>query len=354
MAVTELTIERFRCVDSAQLNCSLTENLVVGRNASGKTTLLETLFFLGHGRSFRGTPARGLIQDKTEDFILFAKLTEPDGQLGIQAGKSGVTVKIDGSRANSRSSLVSRLPVQVIEPGIHKLIEEGPAQRRSYLDWGVFHVEQLFYSTWRRYKKALDQRNAGLREQLPADQIALWNDTLIAAGEAVNEQRITYLQKLAPFLDIAGQALFEAPLECVFNQGWAEEVSLAEAMAANYHRDHKLARTHAGPHRADIRVRFGDRLAKARVSRGQQKLIAAGLILAQLALFEKERGKPAVLLIDDPAAELDRHSLARLLEYARSIPAQRFITALEEHLVGSDEDSAVFHVEHGKVSAKVT
>ncbi len=349
MAVTHLSIERFRCVTSAQLELSQTENLIVGRNASGKTTLLETLFFLGHGRSFRGTPARGLIQDKTADFVLFAKLSEPDGQLGIQASNKGVTVKIDGSRAHSRSSLVARLPVQVIEPGIHKLIEEGPTQRRSYLDWGVFHVEQLFYSTWRRYRKALDQRNAGLRDNLPVSQIALWDDTLIAAGEAVNRQRLDYLQKLAPFLDAAGVALFDTPLECTFNRGWSEDLSLAEAMSANHERDRKLVRTHAGPHRADIRVRFGDRMAKARVSRGQQKLIAAGLVLAQLALFEHERGKPAVLLMDDPGAELDRHSLARLLEYARTIPSQRFITALESSLIATESESAVFHVEQGVV-----
>lgn len=350
MAVTYLSIERFRCVESAQLDCSPAENLITGRNASGKTSLLETLFFMGHGRSFRGTPVRGLIQDDKDDFVLFARLSEPDGRLGIQASTKGVVVKIDGSRAHSRSSLASRLPVQVIEPGIHKLIEEGPAQRRSYLDWGVFHVEQLFYTTWRRYKKALDQRNAGLRDHLPKDQIALWDDTLIAAGEAVNAQRLDYLTKLAPFLETAGLTLFDAPLECAFHRGWSDDTSLAEAMVKNQQRDLKLARTHAGPHRADIRVRFGTRIARARVSRGQQKLIAAGLVLAQLALFEQERSKPAVLLMDDPAAELDTHSLGRLLEYARTIPAQRFITALEPKLVKTADDAAVFHVEHGKVS----
>ena len=94
-------------------------------------------------------------------------------------------------------------------------------------------------------------------------------------------------------------------------------------------------------------------MARARVSRGQQKLIAAGLVLAQLALFEQERGKPAVLLMDDPGAELDKHSLTRLLEYARAIPAQRFITALEQTLIVTNDDAAVFHVEHGNVEKTV-
>ncbi|MEM7081347.1 MAG: DNA replication/repair protein RecF [Pseudomonadota bacterium] len=353
MAVTHLTIQHFRCIAEASLPFHEHENLIVGRNASGKTTLLEALFYLGHGRSFRGTPSRGLVQDGEKSLTLFARLTEPDGQLGIQAGASGMTVKIDGARAHSRSSLVTRLPVQVIEPGIHKLIEEGPVQRRGFLDWGVFHVEHLFYSTWRRYKKALDQRNAGLRDHLPVNQVSVWNDTLIAAGEEVNSQRERYLDKLRPFLDQAGMALFDTPLECVFHRGWDAEQTLAQAMANNAERDARLARTHAGPHRADIRVRFGDRLARARVSRGQQKLLAAGLVLAQLAMFEKELGKPAVLLIDDPAAELDRHSLKRLLNYARTIPAQRFITALEEPLIDADNGASVFHVERGEVEKMV-
>lgn len=352
MAVAELRVERFRCIDKATLACSADENLIVGQNASGKTTLLESLFFLGHGRSFRPTPMRGLIKDQCDDFLLFAELTDPDGKVGVQAGKSGVTVKIDGSRAHTRSSLVTRLPVQVIEPGIHKLIEEGPEQRRRYLDWGVFHVEHQFYSSWRRYRKALEQRNAGLRDGMPADQAKVWEDTLIGAGEAVLEQRTAYLEKLAPHLAFAGEVLFENPLECDFSRGWPADVTLAEAMENNRLKDRKLARTHAGPHRADIKVRFGDRLAKSRVSRGQQKLIAAGLVLAQMALFAEERDKPAVLLIDDPAAELDANSLGRLLEYIRQIPAQRFITALEERLVPPVSSAKVFHVEQGVVTAK--
>jgi len=281
MAVAELRVQRFRCIEEAVLKCAANENLIVGQNASGKTSLLETLYFLGHGRSFRPTPIRGLIQDQCDDFVLYAALTDPDGKVGAQVGRSGSTFKIDGTRASTRSSLVTRLPVQVIEPGIHKLIEEGPEQRRRYLDWGVFHVEHPFYTIWRRYRKALDQRNAGLRDGLAPAQAKAWEETVIAAGESVFELRKAYLDKLAPHLAMAGEMLFDNPLECDFARGWPEDLTLAEAMNANREKDRKLARTHAGPHRADIKVRFGRRLAKARVSRGQQKLIAAGLVLAR-------------------------------------------------------------------------
>ncbi|NNF16429.1 MAG: DNA replication and repair protein RecF, partial [Gammaproteobacteria bacterium] len=278
MAITELQIERFRCLDSVALELSTEENLIIGPNASGKTSLLEAVYFLGHGRSFRGTPSRKLIQDGMDEFLVIAKLSQPDGRIGIQATRSAVTVKIDGTRAHTRSSLAARLPVQVIEPGIHKLIEEGPAQRRRYLDWGVFHVEQEFYSTWRRYRKSLDQRNALLKTNAAAAVASSWEETLIAAGDSVQKQRLRYLKKLAPYLEEAGNALFGAPLECRFHRGWPDDQTLAETMMANRQRDQQQAYTHAGPHRADIRIRLNQKIARARVSRGQQKLLASGLV----------------------------------------------------------------------------
>ena len=353
MAVTELQIQRFRCLDSVTIQPHPQENLISGHNASGKTSLLEALFFLGHGRSFRGTTLRGLVQDEQEDSLLVAKVSDPDGRVGIQIQGGSLTVKIDGVRASSRSSLVARVPVQVIEPGIHKLIEEGPDQRRKYLDWGVFHVEHAFYAAWKRYRKALDQRNTALRERLGGKELAVWEDTLVASGEEVESLRSQYLGKLAPYLDTAGEQLFGAPLECRYSRGWSDGSSLAEAMQENREKDRRLFRTHAGPHRADLRVRLNRKLARARVSRGQQKLLAAGLVLAQVALFAKEREKPAVLLIDDPAAELDANSLEKLLNYARTVPAQRFITALDSSLIPPCEDSTLFHVEHGKVEKVV-
>ncbi len=288
-----------------------------------------------------------------DEFLVIAKLSQPDGRIGIQATRSAVTVKIDGTRAHTRSSLAARLPVQVIEPGIHKLIEEGPAQRRRYLDWGVFHVEQEFYSTWRRYRKSLDQRNALLKTNAAAAVASSWEETLIAAGDSVQKQRLRYLKKLAPYLEEAGDALFGAPLECRFHRGWPDDQTLAETMMANRQRDQQQAYTHAGPHRADIRIRLNQKIARARVSRGQQKLLASGLVLAQLSLFAMEREKPAVLLLDDPGAELDENSLGRLLEYARSVPAQRFITALDRRLIVPGEETAMFHVEPGKIEKVV-
>jgi DNA replication and repair protein RecF len=260
--------------------------------------------------------------------------------------------RLDGRAIGGIAELSTVFPVQAIDPELHQLIKEGPQQRRRYLDWGVFHVEPSFVGTWQRFQRALRQRNAALRRNSPSEVVRAWDGELVEAGNAVAETRRRYMETLAPHVRLVGDRLLGEPVELSLAQGWAAERSLPEALDRSWARDRERGLTHVGPHRADVHIRVSDALARERVSRGQQKLVAAAMLLGQLRCDAAQGSPTAALLVDDPAAELDLRGFGALLEEILTLPLQLFVTALDSANPGIErlDMAARFHVEHGKVT----
>jgi DNA replication and repair protein RecF len=351
MALLSLQVERFRCLGHVGLTFDPQYNLFIGPNASGKTSLLEALFFLGRGRSFRTRRLDRLIQAGGSDFTLVGRVRSGVGDtvLGVRGTRSATEIRVGGAAAAGAGELAQHFPPQVIDPEIHKLFEEGPGRRRRFLDWGVFHVEPGFMSAWQRYHRALRQRNAALRLNHARELAAPWSTELVAAGEELTSMRSRYLELLATPLAEIGAALlgFEVTLDS--QRGWPAELGLRDALAQAWDRDLRLGMTHVGPHRADVVARVQGVPARERVSRGQQKLLAAALTLAQLRVQEHTGPDRSALLLDDPGAELDAANLERLLALVRTLPVQLFVTSLREDVNSLGTPGRVFHVEQGTV-----
>ena len=351
MPLGSFRAERFRCLASVELELDPGANVFVGPNASGKTSLLEAAFFLSRGRSFRTRRREALIAHGQDHFLLTGRALGVAGPvpLGVRGARAGTEWHVAGGLAGGIADLAEQFPAQVIDPEVHKLLEEGPGRRRRFLDWGVFHVEHAFLPTWRRYHQALRQRNAALKQDASDDDLAAWENELAASGEALAAQRTAYLARLAPPLSSIGDALLGQPITLVHQPGWDVDRPLLEALSADRRRDRRYKATQLGPHRGDVAVLVGGRPARDQVSRGQQKLVAAGLMLAQLELQEQERPGRSALLLDDPAAELDSENLAKLMRLVRDVPAQLWVTALKPEIVGHVRDARLFHVEQGGV-----
>src|SRR5262249_10612342 len=209
----------------------------------------------------------------------------------------------------SLTELSQAFPVQVIDPGVHKLVEEGGFRRRRWMDWVVFHVEPAFADWWVRYTRAVKQRNAALKHH-PA-QASAWDLEVARLGELIAEARRKMLHQLEPLWRETNAGLSELGVDLHYSRGWAQDVSLAQALADGRARDHAKGLTHAGPHRADVSVRLGGRPAREVLSRGQQKLAAIAMTLAQIRLLQQQTATTPTLLLDDPAAELDGERLER-------------------------------------------
>jgi len=344
----------FRCLQSAALELDPQFTLISGPNASGKTSLLEAIYVLGRGRSFRTRRLEHLIRQGTERFVVFGEVDALGGRtpMGVEGSSSGIRAKVRGTQATSLAELALLFPVQVIDPEVHRLIEEGPSRRRRFLDWGAFHVEQTFIGHWQRYNHALRQRNAALKSRQPRGVVSAWDVPLISHGGSVSTARSAYLASLAPEAQALGRNLLGLELTLSYRPGWGRDRSFADALEESWTQDQEAGVTHVGPHRAEVGIRLDGQSVKDRISRGQQKLLAAALLMAQVKLFPDEAVTRPCLLLDDPAAELDDDRLADLIREVSAQSVQLVVTTLHGEFAAFGSPGRRYHVDAGRVEER--
>jgi DNA replication and repair protein RecF len=355
MILSELTLSDVRCIEKAELSLHSGRNLIWGGNGSGKTSLLEAIFLLGRGRSFRTRNSERLVRHGQDRLVVFGRTetSGPDGKgqmhaVGLEVHRrEGTHARVDAAAVESLADLSRVFPVQVIDPEIHKLIEEGGRRRRRWLDWAVFHVEPRFADWWVRFARAVRQRNAALRER--GGNAKPWEMELVALGERISEARRAVLERMNTCWNDVSAGLDCPTAELQYFRGWGAQHSLAEALDASRDRDEARGLTHAGPHRADVVIRVGGKLAREVLSRGQQKLMAVALTLAQLRLLKQVSGTIPTLLLDDPAAELDSEHLKHFVSEIAPLGCQLVITSLQPETAAFGAPDRVFHVEQGRV-----
>jgi len=226
MSLGALSIQNLRCLRQVDLELNPGRNLIIGANGSGKTSLLEGIFLLGRGRSFRTRNSERLISHGESRLVVFGRTLPLDATgipraLGVQITRGEPTLaKIQGEFTQTLADLSEALPVQVIDPGVHKLVEDSAYRRRRWIDWATFHVEHGFVEVWAHYTRALKQRNAVLK-QVQADRTAMaqldaWDAELAQLGEKLAQSRRRVLEDLQPHWQATVLALSDLNLELVF------------------------------------------------------------------------------------------------------------------------------------------
>jgi DNA replication and repair protein RecF len=353
VSLSRLQVTDFRCLQSAELQLDPEFTLISGANASGKTSVLEAIYVLGRGRSFRTRRLEHLIRSGTERFVVFGEVETATRRvpMGVEGSRTGVRAQIDGDKPSSLAELAVFLPVQIIDPEVHRLIEEGPTRRRRFLDWGVFHVEQSFVGHWQRYQQVLKQRNAALKSGQPRAVVSVWDSDLIRSGELLGAARAKYVGLLLPHAQVITRNLLGLDLELSYRNGWARDLDMGEALAQSWGSDQESGATQVGPHRAELAVRLAGAAVKDRISRGQQKLLAAALLIAQIKLFPADAAVQPTLLLDDPAAELDDERLSDLIQEVSGQSVQLIVTTLHGEFGAFGEPGRRYGMDRGKVSA---
>lgn len=293
-----------------------------------------------------------MIQDGHTDCLVRATLHGQFSQaIAIRKTGQETQTRLGSIRNAPLGELARQCPTLVIEPGQHRLLEDGPRLRRRYLDWTVFHVEPRYQSHWIRYQKALRQRNFLLRHPGRAD-LSAWDREYANSAESVDAHRRRVFAALQPHIETQLQKLFnEAPgVALSYQRGWPEDRPLIELLAANRPLDQSRGFTQYGPHRAEIRVNRYRQAARHRLSRGQQKLLVAAMVLAQSAHLVSARQMTPILLVDDYGAELGGNSRQSLLDLLLAYQGQVFVTSLDAPGLVVGDDLKMFHVKHGVVS----
>jgi len=359
---THLEIAGFRNLTSVALDPVPGLNLFFGDNGAGKTALLEAVHVLCRGRSFRTQKSHGLIQQGQDRLIVRGTLEdELRGRttLAISRARSAKTELRLNGRAERRLSEIARLtPLQVMLPDIGELVFGGPARRRSWLDWGTFHVKPDYLVRLRDYLRAVRQRNVLLKEIASKADLGPWNEEVARLAEEVTRDRQDYLYRLTPHVSrILGVLAPELEVTIRYQQGWPEDKDLHKLLGEAHGREVKYGATLWGPQRADVQLRTSGTSAATVLSRGQGKMVASALQMAQASLLVDQARRSTLFLIDDAGAELDAAHNARFFDLLAQIGGQILATTsrdprtdgLRVQSAGSSEE-AVFHVEHGSLT----
>ena len=357
MILNQLEIADFRNIQQITLSPHASLNLITGNNGSGKSSTLEAIQCLSTGHSFRTRLARELIRRSENEFTLTALFRDPnserDHRAGLQRKRDGtVDLRLDFETVNSIAEVTRLLPVKALTPDSHKLVQEGPEERRQFLDWGVFHVEPTFFATWRQFKRSLSQRNQLLRDGCSSQELRSWDTLYAEAAEKISQFRGQYVESLRTALTNRLESLGAAfHVELSYRRGWNADTTLTELLIQNaeYHR--RMKTTTDGPHRAELVMLTDGVPVKQMLSRCEQKVLVYLLHLAQLDILAIQMQRRAIVLCDDLTSELDVMHSQQLVRQLVDLSSQVFVSGVNLSVL-SDHQHSRFHMEHG-VAEKV-
>ena len=359
--IQQLTITAIRNLAPVTLQLSPAVNVLYGLNGSGKTSVLEAIHILGVARSFRTSRIKPVINRDARECTVFGRIGTNSQVIPVGVSRNAQEetrqIRVSGESLKSTAELARLLPLQVINPDTFSLLEGSPKLRRNFIDWGVFHVKhQDFFPLWKRMQKALKQRNSLLRHGRINDfELTSLNLEFEKAATVIDQLRDEYIQKLTPVFNRVLSELSDlSNLTIQYYRGWDRDRSLQEVLTSALERDMRSGYTHAGPQRADLRIRVGKGSAVDILSRGQLKLVVCALKLAQGFLYQEMQNKQCIFLVDDLPSELDIPNRQKLCQLFQTMKCQTFITCVDKGALANcwlpDTDVKMFHVKHGQIT----
>ena len=348
MRLVALNVENYRNIVSASLTPGHELTVICGDNGQGKTNLLEAIWLLTGGKSFRGGKDAELVR-RGQDFAVLEASTlsaqrEEEGAepnrvrltVGVQGTqRPGRTASVNGGPPKRASTLAGSFPAVVFDPGHLSLVKGAPEGRRRFLDAALCQLYPGYLAVYRRYVRAVQQKNAVLRrgdDSRPyAEKMALLevlNVELAAQGEAIQSRRRDYLKRLTPLACANYEELSRAAehMEIRYVSQF-EPGGLAELLRKRQEDEIRAGQSLVGPHREDIDLLLDSQPAKVYASQGQQRSVVLSLKMAEAAAAAAITGEHPVLLLDDVLSELDDSRQKYLLTRMRE--KQTFVTSCD-------------------------
>ncbi|MGP5120191.1 DNA replication/repair protein RecF [Psychrobacter alimentarius] len=374
-------------------------NVIIGVNGSGKTSLLEAIFLLSRGKSFRHHQPKRYIQHHQNTATVHAKIND-GSTLAIQKQADATTIlRLNQTTVYNQSILTEQLPTLLIDPSTMDMLEQGSASRRQLLDWLVFHMKQGFHPQWVAYQRLLKQRNSLLKKTRHLTQVQLaelrsWDKGLSNHAALIHHYRERIFEEWQPYFAKSITQLlpsYAEQLSLSYSAGYDTSIALDVQLDERLEQDLQLRYTRIGNHRADIHVhwrshgstKLNDALTNEKIdtdvkkalpvlkeqaanvlSRGEKKLLITALRLSQLPLLLNNADSDLstgyatsqitpVVLLDDITAELDDRAIHILLSTLSKLPCQVFMTSLTDDIVPLVQSlwstPNVFHVKQGQV-----
>lgn len=339
MALETLKLTNLRNFDALSLNLSPDINIITGPNGSGKTSILEAIYLLSTGRSFRCTNLHKVIKFNTDQAAIYAKTSPLGHTIGYQRHSDRhKELKFNDKPISSIAEIARHFPVCCIDGNSFRAVIDAPVLRRKIFDWGVFHVEHDFMAVWKSYSDTLKQRNKLLHKNNGLETLDYWDKLFAKTAEQLIAIRYRYYTKISEYFNRSVGLLinksvdkkYKISLELKNGSKNTDYESILTELKLSRHLDIERGYTSIGPHKFDIVVKTNGVIAKDILSRGQQKVAILALYLAQLHVFKQfYPDKNCIVIIDDLAAELDRQSIQLVYEQLIRVGHQVIISSIE-------------------------
>jgi len=356
--LSNIKITNIRNIKDSHLTLSKNINIFVGPNGSGKTSLLEGVYLLSRSRSFR-TQSTNKVRSKGEEALVVYGMVEEEfnkHKIAIKKTKQDTQIRINGKDEKKTSALSSYLKVHLIRPESQALLERGASVRRTFIDWGLFHVKHDFLEQSKKYNHTLRQRNKLLKQQ-KTSTLSIWSESLAEYGTIVDSERLSYISALTKeLIETSRSLLGDIDIQLSYSKGWPDGDCLLDSLNSTLKRDLVKGYTTVGPHRSDLVLKVNGVLVQDFLSRGQMKLAVLALYLAQVKISNQSSKQDVCVLIDDLSAELDGNNLDKALKYLSDTGVQVLITATSVEPFKnwlSLTNTKLFHVEHGVIKEGV-
>lgn len=360
MKINSIKLTNYRNYTEEKVYFSPNLNVLLGKNAQGKTNLLEAIYFCAVAKSPRTSKESELVnwQKDFAQIMLDYSTRAGEKKVEITLKKRGKKiVRLNKINILKIADLVGAVKCVYFSPDELKLVKDAPQDRRKFLDTDISQLDKNYFYNLLKYNKILDSRNKLLKEQKDVEVIKqtlpIWSTQLAQTGAKIIASRIKFLQKLTLYAMESHAYLTGNSEKLELNyQGVVAltekdiEAKLLQQLSLNEEKDLRLGYTTVGPHRDDIEMKVNNIDIRAFGSQGQHRTVALSLKLAELEIFKDECCEYPILLLDDVLSELDIDRQSKLLEKTKQIQTIMTTTNTNEYLL---DKATIIRVEDGKV-----
>ena len=359
MRIKNLLLKNFRNYAEEQFDFCQGLNVLTGRNAQGKTNCAEAVFYLCTGTSPRARRDRQLIKYGAGEACISAECLGRYGEISLTAAirENGREIKVNGNKITRNADLLGNLYAVFFSPQELRLIQDGPDERRRFLNISLSQLSRPYYTALARYNRILEQRNNLLKNkdlEMVFDTLPVWDEQLCTYAATVAKRRADYIAQLAPlaaeahsFLTDGKERLEVSPEKKYKGEEGELKERLYDELKNNYDRDIRLGFTASGPHRDDIDIKVDGEDAKTYASQGQTRTAALAIKLAEVEIFKSVSGEYPVLILDDVLSELDLARRKKLV--ARTEGLQTILTCTHAERVLAGRDAKRIRIEGGAI-----
>ncbi len=359
MRIKKLFLQNFRNYEREEFDFSDGLNVLFGKNGQGKTNCAEAVFYLCTGASLRIRHDKQLIRIGAESAKIVAEAENRYGKVTISADiyENKREIKINGAKISKNADLMGHLSSVFFSPGELRLIQDGPDERRRFMNISISQTSPAYYTALLRYNKILDQRNTLLKDRditMVLDTLPVWDEQLCKYAAVIVKKRREFLEELSPlasdlhaYLTDGAETLELKPDKKY--EGDEEEIqkTLLRRLSNNYEKDLRLGFTTVGPHRDDVDFFISGIDAKAYASQGQTRTAALAVKLAEVETFKQLSGEYPVLILDDVMSELDLPRRKKLVNRISGLQTVLTCTHAERVLYGAEANK--IRIENGKI-----